>query len=405
MAGFSNGKILGVAICMACTVYAVDKMTLAECREKATAGNAEAQWQMGLRYENGDGVAQNGIRAVFNYKKAAEQKHRKACAKLAELYEHGEYVKRDSVRAARYRALAECGSEEIASAKASAAEKEANGDKVDEIEVALDWILGRNGKKKDPKIGIRMLYDAARSKPIAKAVFVKRWEKGDLDSSLEVLTDEEWKLIVPWFREAYAAGWKQAGLIVGNDERYKKNYLTAARHYEAAGRAGLAKAWYFLGCMYWKGSDKEKWCTPDYFKSDIKARDAFEQVLKIDSKYEEAQWRLGCIYLFSSDEGCFDLRKAFNIFSILYNIDKTNKYYVWWYGLSGYYLVKRRRAEHEKQKPHRGKIDYPIKIKPWQKTFECLEADENHFVRCIRQASEMGCESAQKFIKNDSFAR
>lgn len=401
MEGFNEKKVLGIFLLVACTAWASEMMPLAECREKAAAGDAEAQYQLGKRYEEGDGVGKNGIRAVIQYKKAAEQKHRKACAKLSELHSRGEFVKKDAVLAAKYGAMAGGENEVIAVAKA---EEKGNVEKMDEIEDALDWILGRNGKSKDPKIGIRMLYEAAKKKPIAKMVFVKRWQQGDLDTALSVLTEDEWELVVPWFREAFSSGEKKAGLIVGNNERYRKNYLAAANYYTAAGKAGLPKAWYFCGMLYWTGSDEKEWGLPKYMKSDRKARAAFEHALKQDPGYDDVRWKLGLLYLYSKDKTCADSKKAFDIFSRFYAKDKADKYNVWLYGFSGYAVaydqIERNLQLYKRAFNARpGTIDYTHQMKR-RREYNELVKQGTYYVEFIRRAAQMGCEPARKFMEN-----
>ena len=102
MVGFNNFRaaVLVVVLITPIALFA-SELGLEECQSKAAEGNAEAQWQLGLRYENGDGIKKNPMRALAQYKKAAEQKHRKACAKLADLYENGKFVKKDPVLAAK----------------------------------------------------------------------------------------------------------------------------------------------------------------------------------------------------------------------------------------------------------------------------------------------------------------
>lgn len=179
MVAFNKVRLAAVAVMMAApAVLLAAEYGLDECRAKAAAGDAEAQWQLGLRYEKGDGVRKDGMRALAQYRKAADQKHRKACAKLSDLYERGRLVKRDPVLAAKYKAWAEGGNGELAAAQV----KELAKEKDDEIETALDYILGRNGKPKDPKAGVRLLYQQAKDNPTAQRVFVDRWSQGDLDA-------------------------------------------------------------------------------------------------------------------------------------------------------------------------------------------------------------------------------
>ena len=106
MVAFNKLKVATAVILATLATWAVTEMPLEECREKAAAGDAEAQYQLGQRYEEGHDVSKNGVRAIVQYKKAAEQKHRKACARLAELYSCGEYVRKDAALAAKYRVMA-----------------------------------------------------------------------------------------------------------------------------------------------------------------------------------------------------------------------------------------------------------------------------------------------------------
>ena len=399
MAVFNKVKFVYAIVCAVSSLMA-SEMSLDECREKVATGDAEAQWQLGQRYEEGRGVGKSVIRAVIQYKKAAEQKHRKACARLSELYSRGEFVKKDAMLAAKYRALASGENAESATVESDKVTSTAE-ERIDEIEV--DWILGRNGKRKDPKIGIRILYDAAKEKPIAKAVFVKRWQKGDLDNALSVLTEEEWELIVPWFREAFAAGWKKAGLIVGNAELYKKNYMVAADHYLAAGRAGLPKAWYYLGLLYWTCSDETQWGMPEYMKSDYKAMEAFKNTLRQDPGYVSAKWDLGRLYLFSKDKKCSDSLKAFQIFSDFYKRDKANKLKMYFYGLSGWFKCldeygQKKDLFEKAARVSKGAIDYSTHRKRLQEERE-IRRQAGEFLDIIKQAADMGCEPARNFME------
>ena len=416
MAVFNKLNVAKFMFLATLTTWAVTEMPLEECREKAAAGDAEAQYQLGQRYEEGRGISKNGIRAVIQYKKAAEQKHPKACARLSALYARGEFVKRDAVLAEKYRAWANGDDVAIVVEKASTGGRKKSGTS-DEIEESLDWILGRNGKRKDPKIGIRMLCDAAKERPIAKEVFIRRWMKGDLDDALEVLTDDEWTLIESWFEEAFSLGdsWKKCGLILGNKACRNKQYTTAISYYQAAGRAGVSKAWYYLGCLYWTDSDKEKWGTPNYVKSDRKAIDAFVQALKIAPRYVDAKWKLGLIYLFSDDKQCRNYKKAHDIFGELYrNGGTNNKWILYDYGLSGLLITEEMISNVLKEygrikDPHyyaRGRIDYDVVVKRTQRTKSELEAkhkslrkEEKRYLQYIKQAADMGCEAAQKFVE------
>jgi TPR repeat protein len=83
---------------------------LREWRPLAERGHRDAQFNLGLLYENGLGVAADGATAALWYRRAAEQDDRTAQAYLAEMYAKGLGVARDDVEAMKwYRRAAEHG--------------------------------------------------------------------------------------------------------------------------------------------------------------------------------------------------------------------------------------------------------------------------------------------------------
>ena len=397
---FNKGLCLIVAMGVAVALRAAE-LSIDECRSKAATGDAEAQWQLGQRYEEGRDVKKNAIRAIAQYKKAAEQKHREACERLAELYSEGMLVRKDAVLAAKYRAWAIGDDATAAVQEASAAEKAANED---EIESALDYILGRNGKPKDPKAGIRILYQSAKDKPIAQRVFVQRWERGDLDDALEVLSNDEWQMVVPWFESAFAAGRHKGGLILGNDAYRKKQYSLAANYWRESGLAGLSKSWYFLGRFYWTWSGEDNWGAPQHMQSDRKAKEAFERALRLDSQFGLAKRSYATLCLFSKDKSCMDSQKAFSIFEEFYKLDKKDKWNVYYYGVSGYAVawdaINKNFEQYKRAfRARPGEMNYDVSLRR-QRECERFIQQKKHFVQFIDQAAKMGCEPAQKFMQN-----
>ncbi len=69
---------------------AEDEVTANKVRESAEAGNASAQYRLGLLYAGGVGVPQNYRQAKEWFEKAAKQGHVGAQADLGTLYLHGE---------------------------------------------------------------------------------------------------------------------------------------------------------------------------------------------------------------------------------------------------------------------------------------------------------------------------
>ena len=85
-----------------------DQKPIEDVKAKAEAGDAESEVELGLRYEQGKGVAQDQVEAVKWYRKAAEQNLAAAQYNLGIRYEHGEGVAKDQVEAVKwYRKAAE----------------------------------------------------------------------------------------------------------------------------------------------------------------------------------------------------------------------------------------------------------------------------------------------------------
>ena len=83
---------------------------LGEMRPLAEQGHAEAQFNLGLMYDNGQGVPQDYAEAVKWYRKAAEQGHAKAQHNLGVMYDKGQGVPQDYAEAVKwYRKAAEQG--------------------------------------------------------------------------------------------------------------------------------------------------------------------------------------------------------------------------------------------------------------------------------------------------------
>lgn len=83
---------------------------LREWRPLAAGGHRDAQFNVGLAYENGFGVDADAAQAARWYRRAAEQDDRTAQAYLAEMYAKGLGVPRDDIEALRwYRTAAERG--------------------------------------------------------------------------------------------------------------------------------------------------------------------------------------------------------------------------------------------------------------------------------------------------------
>ena len=67
--------------------------------ELAEEGGVTAQYNLGFMYDNGEGVPEDDVQAVFWWRKAAEQGHASAQLNLGFMYDTGEGVPEDDVQA------------------------------------------------------------------------------------------------------------------------------------------------------------------------------------------------------------------------------------------------------------------------------------------------------------------
>jgi TPR repeat protein len=90
----------------ACTDVETREQKFANTEKKAAGGNVQAQYTLGLMYEQGYGITQDKSRAALCYRKAAEKGHVQAQYRLGYLYYHGQGVPRNLRQAAEWYAKA-----------------------------------------------------------------------------------------------------------------------------------------------------------------------------------------------------------------------------------------------------------------------------------------------------------
>ncbi len=304
----------------------------------------------------------------------------------------------------------------------------------DDVKLAVDYLLGRNGRTKDVRTGMRLLVAAAERKPIAKRVFVRQWLSGNLDGKMDAITAEEWAAILDWFKEAFDEGEKKAGFLLGRIEFSKAgdmnradrvraaHYVSAAKYWRAAGCAGCAESWYRLGNLVAIELPKPPFDDPktDAEKrqnwqwraemspllnlklTDRDAQYAYEQALKLSPDHAEAKYELAHLRLFSSDKKVADAKAAHRTFVEFYAKDRTDMWNVWYYGLSGYCVLEEKMDSAPYQKAISVQltprsIGYDI----WRKRigeYKSMQKNQQTYVAVIERAAKMGCKPAQNFM-------
>ena len=189
------------------------------------------QYEIGLMYQNGNGVQQDAKLAALSYRKAAEQGHVMAQRELATLYANGQGVLQDDQQAAVW------------------FEKSAEqGDAYSQYVLGIRYTNG-NGVAKDTKK--------------AEKWFRKAAEQGDQHSQFKLgLLLKDDKESAKWYRESAKQGNVQAkfflGLLYYHGKGLSQDYKQAEKWFKRAAQQGYADAQHLLGFMYYAGQGQPK---------------------------------------------------------------------------------------------------------------------------------------------------
>ena len=207
-------------------------------RAAAEQGYAAAQCNLGSDYYNGTGVTQNFDEAVRWFRKAAEQGYADAQFRLGVCYENGTGVTQDLVEAVRwYRAAAEQG---LSTAQCN---------------LGICYEYG-TGVAKDPVEAVRW-YRAAAEQGHAQAQFnlgvCYKYGTGVAKNLVEA---------VKWYRKAAEQGYADAQCNLGVCYEFgtgvAKNLVEAVKLFRAAAEQGNAQAQCNLGICYKFGTGVAK---------------------------------------------------------------------------------------------------------------------------------------------------
>src|SRR6266568_4988506 len=207
-------------------------------RKAAEQGLAEAQYRLGFFYSWGEGVAKDAAEAVKWYRKAAEQGNAEAQDKLGFRYAVGEGVPKDAAEAARwYRKAAEQG---YANAQYNLGNCYYDGEGVakDQSE-SVKWML------KAAEQGLRLgQYNLGLCYHAGKGVA------------------QDYTESVKWMRKAAEQGYAHAQYNLGygyyHGEGVAKDYTEAVKWYRKAAEQGFADAQSELGFCYRYGEGAGK---------------------------------------------------------------------------------------------------------------------------------------------------
>ncbi len=232
----------------------------------AEAGDAIAQFNIGLMFRNGKGVERDDAEAALWYRRAADQGDQDAQFNLAYMYDEGLGVPLDDAEAIRwYRRAAEQGNVD---AQFNLAYMYEDGEGVQQnyAEAARWYGKGAAQGHAKSQLNLGLLYDEGNGVPLddTKAVELYRLaaDQGNMNAQ------------------------RNLGLMYDHGEGVPENDAEAVRWYRAAAEQGFDKAQYSLAYMYDEGLG-----VPE---DDAEAAKWYR--LAADQGYAKAQLNLGLLY-------------------------------------------------------------------------------------------------------------
>lgn len=119
--------------------------SLSDLRKLADAGDADAQWQMGVRYHDGEGVPEDDAQAVRWFQRAAEQGNVAAQGALGAYYWRGRGVSADLSKAYFWSRIAMAQGDEISKSRIEGLSSQMTREQVDAARQQAEvWIRGHS---------------------------------------------------------------------------------------------------------------------------------------------------------------------------------------------------------------------------------------------------------------------
>lgn len=232
---------------------------------------AEAQFELGNLYANGNGVKQNDKDAIYWYEKAEAQGLGKATFCLGKMYGK-QAVKATGKKISEKKSLEEKAVEYY--------KKSAEGGYAEAQCYLGDLYYGGIFVKQDKELAYEW-YNKASIKKDKKAQYrlAKMFESGD-----SVIKNQN--KAIQLYKKSANLGYDKAQYELGNYYYSKGNHKAAVRYYSDAAEQGNADAQYELGCMYSSGDSVE-----------ANFETAFDYFRKAESSgNEDAIYMLGDMY-------------------------------------------------------------------------------------------------------------
>lgn len=287
------------------------KPDIVQLHNSAEQGNADAQFDLGKCYAQGEHVPQNHNEAAKWYRKAAEQGHKSAQTELGKMYQTGEGVQKSDAEAVKWLHKSSIQGDAAAQVQLGLMYQYGQGVSQSDSE-AIKWY------QKSAELGnpdaqrllqeIQQKYDKCSDQ--TESVFTamtnnkelelyrKKAEQGDADAQYQLGNvffvgegvEEDNDEAIKWFRKAAAQGHADAQYQLGEiyywGQGVDEDYNEAIDWYFMAAEQGHADAQYTLGNMYYSGERLDV----DYDEAAIWYRKAAKQ------GHADAQFQLGEMY-------------------------------------------------------------------------------------------------------------
>lgn len=242
---------------------------IALLRPLAEKGNAEAQFRLGCRYDNGEGVKQDYAKAFAWYEKSTLQNHARAQYNLGWLYEAGKGIAQDYGKAFAWYEKSALQGNMYAQGNLANCYEYGNG-VVQNYEKAFAWYEKaalQGSMRGQNSLGI--LYETGKgvSRNYAKAIewYEKAAMQGDMYAQYNLANlyrdgtgvTQDYEKAFTWYEKSAQQGHAWAECNLGWLYEYGKgrpqDYEQALTWYEKAAAQNNTRAQYYLGVMYEKG--------------------------------------------------------------------------------------------------------------------------------------------------------
>jgi hypothetical protein len=251
-----------VLVVATAAVGTVQQEFIEALRAKAEQGDAEAQYNLGLMYANGDGVPQDDAEAVRWLRLAADQGLSQAQFNLGVAYRFGRGVPQDDAEAARWYRLAADQGFDRAQYNLGVQYRDGQGVAQDDVEAVRWFRLAADQGFDRAQYNLGLMYEFDRGVPQDEVEATRLYrlaaEQGNAYAQFRLgLISQSDAEKAGWYRLAAEQGFAPAQYLLGfmyiNGGGVLQDDAEAGRWFRLAAEQGDAGAQFEVGLMYGLG--------------------------------------------------------------------------------------------------------------------------------------------------------